>query len=67
MLRLSDLSAVFPSIAVARNKNTANKETDTENTGGKEIDTNRSTNDLMARIKVFSHQQSSSGSINFSF
>jgi hypothetical protein len=65
MLRLSDQSAVFPSIAVARNK-TTNKETDTENTGGKEIDTNRSTNDLMARIKVFSHQQSSSGSINCS-
>jgi hypothetical protein len=53
MLRLSDLSAVFPSVTVARNKNTANKEIDTENTADKEIDTSESTNDLMARIKVF--------------
>ncbi|XP_051203453.1 protein POOR HOMOLOGOUS SYNAPSIS 1 isoform X1 [Lolium perenne] len=44
---------VFPSVTVARNKNTANKEIDTENTADKEIDTSESTNDLMARIKTY--------------
>ncbi|KAM0856350.1 hypothetical protein ACQ4PT_049173 [Festuca glaucescens] len=53
MLRLSDLSAVFPSMTVTRNKNTTNKENDTENTADKEIDTSESTNDLMARIKTY--------------
>ncbi|KAM0856349.1 hypothetical protein ACQ4PT_049173 [Festuca glaucescens] len=44
---------VFPSMTVTRNKNTTNKENDTENTADKEIDTSESTNDLMARIKTY--------------
>lgn len=54
----SDMYTVFPSIAVASNDNTADKEIDTSKST-EETDTSKSTSDIMARIKVFwSHRES---------
>ncbi|VAI85755.1 protein POOR HOMOLOGOUS SYNAPSIS 1-like isoform X3 [Triticum dicoccoides] len=48
---------VFPSMAVASNENTADKETDTSKST-KEIDTSKSTSDIMARIKTYMADES---------